>query len=85
MRECLKTIDLWWTTGIEYRYQTKKEEIYKLKYIASEIYILYCLLDFTKYLLSVNTNSDIGIKDVKAMRVEIPVLPGTGTGTDIFR
>jgi hypothetical protein len=44
---------------VDYEYQAKKKEIYELKYIVLEIYVLRYLSDFTKYLLSVNTNSAV--------------------------
>jgi hypothetical protein len=40
----------------DYEYQGKKEEIHKLKYIVFKIYILS--IDFIKYFLSVNANSE---------------------------
>jgi hypothetical protein len=51
MRESLTTLDLGWTINN----QTKKEEIYMLKYKVSEIYILS--IRFHKIFLSVNANS----------------------------
>jgi hypothetical protein len=45
--------DLWWTMNTK----QKREEIYKLKYMSSKS--IYYLLDFTKYVLSVNTNSGV--------------------------
>jgi hypothetical protein len=42
---------------MDYDYQTKREEIYSLKYSIYSTKSMYYLLDFKKYVWPVNTNS----------------------------